>query len=138
MARSSAAEKFVTAAAKSDRAAGVQGLVNKYILPLPQQDIAALECYIREAQTNPPPTYEGKQKFVDNVNRLLDTYNLRLQLDDGTLARLTLKPGRSGSGYIQFNIPGGSQGNFDTAKIKIIAVPKNYRCNSAKPAPEHS
>lgn len=90
-------------------------------LTLPPAKPPAIEKLIpvfSRAQLETPP---DKAKFVQLVNLILDSTGYRIQLPDGTLARLTVKPGGSGTGYIQFEpTKGGSRGGFMTTPCNFV------------------
>lgn len=98
----------------------LSSMVKRLVLPLSQSDIPALEAKIREAQASPPTDKPG---FVDEVNFLLAVYRLRLDLGDGTLGWLCIKPGATGRGHIQIACVGGGTRGFKSVPIRIVPLP---------------
>jgi len=104
-----------------------EALRRKHVPTISEGEKDELLDMLRQAQEQPP---EDKQRFVDNVNRILDVHNLRIRLDSGDLVRLTVRPGANKAGYIQFSGGGGgSRGGFRKASLSLAQVPLNYRKN---------
>lgn len=85
-------------------------------------DVSRLDGIIAEAQINPPA---NKREFVDQVNRLLDVFRLRIQLSDGSLVRLLFNAHATPGGTIQLNgprgkRPSGTRGGFRTAAFRVV------------------
>lgn len=112
------------AEAKPDIAELVAMRADELIPAISNDEIRWWEERIADAQRYPP---EDKHLFVDSVNRILDTFDLRMDIGDGELYRLVAKPGRRGKGLIQFS--GGrkrTQGGFKVSSVRLVGVPKNY------------
>lgn len=98
-------------------------LVDDLINPITAAHKKRLREAIERAQQEMP---EDREKFVRDVNRLLDTFNLRIRNGDGDLCRLRLTGG--GRGTIQ--LYGSSQnrpGSFKAAVVAIDDAPVNFR-----------
>lgn len=114
------------------------GEVARVLLPAPNLTPAALEKLadaIRAAQQDPP---EDRHGFVAEVNRILDSCNLRIRLADGSLARLTVTPSSS-LGSIQFTGPGIGTRGFRKGRIEVVPAPEGYIQKGRRPwknAPE--
>jgi hypothetical protein len=62
-----------------------------------------------------------KQQFVRTINAALEAMSLRIKLPDGSLARLRVVPGKSGAGFILFEVPGkGTRGAFASTQIDLV------------------
>jgi len=96
-----------------------------------RDDIRDIKHIIRAAQDDPP---KDKQAFVDNINRLLELSQYRIQLPDGTLTRLIINPGRDGTGFIQFKGSGGSRGFKNNTSFKLRRVPEGYKSHGLTPS----
>ena len=117
-----------TVDAGEDFAGAVGALKSRLVPTVTDQDIAELEAVIREAQQNPP---EDRAAFVADINRVLEAGGLRLEMDDGKLARL--KHGFGGS--IQFGVPGASRG-FRKASFQVVRVTDTGRKSAVEAGQE--
>lgn len=90
--------------------------------PVSPRHVATLEQIIRDAQDEQPPTKDGKTSFVKLVNMVLGATSHRIELPDERVARLCVRPGRSGEGFIQFAVGGlGSVGGFaDAPPLRLV------------------
>jgi len=100
--------------------------------PLPA--VRRLEALVREAQCALPSTKEERVRLVDTVNSLLDAHKLRLQLVDGSLARLMVDFRRSNPGTILFSCPGIGPRGFLKHEFRLVHI-KKLRCQHTEAIP---
>jgi hypothetical protein len=94
-------------------------LLNAVAPKIEDRHVQALYDLIRDAQRE---EWLNKQEFVLTVNEVLDAMHLRIKLPGGELARLTVAPGRSGAGFISFDLIGrGTRGGFATTTIELVS-----------------
>jgi hypothetical protein len=100
----------------TERAEELHGLV---VPRIEEAHKEALVDLITDAQKE---RIRDKEKFVNLVNESLAAMHLRIELPDGSLARLRVMPGSSGAGFIQFEVIGrGTRGGFASTEIKLVS-----------------
>lgn len=81
-------------------------------------DRRTLLSILREARRAEP---EDSTLFVDMVNGALEGLGVRLRLSDGALAWLRTTPGKSGKGFIAFQLVGSGKGR-GWLKDRVVAL----------------
>lgn len=104
---------------------GVDELKQKLIpVEITDEDIKVLEQALACAQKHKP---EDPASFVNNVNRLLETFSLRIRKPDGRLGKLRLLNDSL------INISNGGQGGSGTFRkagtLSVVRVPRGYHGN---------
>lgn len=90
-------------------------------------EASALLAVLKAAQVHPP---DDTQSFVEQVNRLLDLFRIRIGTGDGEVYRLKFIPRASRLGYIYLLDPRGV--NFNTfygSTLRIVDVSGRFRGN---------
>lgn len=100
----------------TDPSQGAVRLVNMFIPKT--APISQLQGLLLQAQSSPPA---DKVMFVENVNRLLETFRLRVQAEDGGLYKLRVAPGATGRGHVQLGNTGKNRG-FKNALIRVVPL----------------
>jgi len=104
----------------------VSQLTRELIPPISFDQVDKLKTAIELAKRNPGDTLEEKQRFVAQVNRLLELHEWRLETPGG-LCRLKVNPGATGAGFIQFAPSrGGSLGGFKNTEIKLVSISRPH------------
>ena len=85
--------------------------------------IREITAAIADAQRQPPA---DKQQFVDDINRLLEVFQLRIKGDDGAFYRLRVTPGRNETSFIQLATGGRSRG-FKHASFEVALMPNRAK-----------
>ncbi len=103
----------------TDAQTGIEDLAGEVLPRDTAVQAQRLEQVIKHAQHHPPT---DKERFVEQVNRMLDILQHRIELDDGAQGVLVVNPGSTGKGFIQFRLGGkhrGSRGGFEDAELWV-------------------